>query len=150
MLLIGYLPHQIVLLTPFQEQKLLLIDILHARCSQISMPFPCAVLTTNEIQGMTYEFVLVSLVCKEQKGFVGDYRLAGSVLLSATKGLYVFGSVDLFENDQCWGMLVSARMENNLALVFGKEPPKNDADVESHLVKDAAEMGVIVAHMLWR
>ncbi|GBG24736.1 Regulator of nonsense transcripts 1 [Hondaea fermentalgiana] len=122
MLALGYPPKEIVILTPYQAQKLLIIDVLHsrARATNPPLPFPRAILSFEEHVGETVSFVLMSLVRTStlQDDLMGDPRRSIFAASAARKGLYVVGNAKVFRNHLIFGQLIRAAPDGKLRLRF--------------------------------
>lgn len=99
MVLIGYPPHKISMLTTYNGQKDLLLDILAQRCgpgSPLAGIRPGAVSTVDHYQGQQNDFILLSLVRTSSVGHLRDIRRLVVAVSRARFGLYVFGRKALF------------------------------------------------------
>jgi len=132
MVLIGYQPSDISIVTPFTAQKILILDILAARLQKSQFPYPEAI-ETFDSQICYSKFVLVSLVSTSH--VITESRLMGMLSSSASEGLWIFGN-----KDENIAKLFSKGKSSLLQLRF----TKGNYDVES-----VQDMGNIVAHLLW-
>eukprot|EP00511_Aplanochytrium_stocchinoi_P002949 CAMPEP_0204824734 /NCGR_PEP_ID=MMETSP1346-20131115/2724_1 /ASSEMBLY_ACC=CAM_ASM_000771 /TAXON_ID=215587 /ORGANISM="Aplanochytrium stocchinoi, Strain GSBS06" /LENGTH=217 /DNA_ID=CAMNT_0051952045 /DNA_START=222 /DNA_END=876 /DNA_ORIENTATION=- len=55
MIILGYKPQHISIITPFNGQKHLIVDIMRKRCMDIGLPMPGQILTFDAAQGMQNE-----------------------------------------------------------------------------------------------
>ncbi|GJJ70103.1 intron-binding protein aquarius [Entomortierella parvispora] len=99
MVLLGYPPEKITILTTYNGQKDLIRDVLKQRCSWNPIfGRPAAVTTVDKYQGQQNDYVLLSLVRTKTVGHVRDVRRLIVALSRARLGLYIFGRQKLFEN----------------------------------------------------
>jgi len=155
MVLIGYPPEKISILTTYNGQKDLLQDVISQRCGE-GTPFwkirPRAVSTVDRYQGQQNDYVLLSLVRTEGVGHVRDVRRFVVALSRARLGLYVLCRQDVF--DTCHSLEPAMKQFNNrpskLQLVLGEQYPtrrKFDEPIEKEKVfdvDDVAHLGTIV------
>lgn len=122
MLAMGYPPKEVIIMTPYQAQKLLIIDILHsrARVTNPPLPFPRAILSFEEHVGESVNYVLMSLVRTStlQDDLMGDPRRSIFAAATARKGLYVVGCAKVFRNHLIFAPLVKASSDGKLRLRF--------------------------------
>uniref|UniRef100_A0A7S2RIV4 DNA2/NAM7 helicase-like C-terminal domain-containing protein n=1 Tax=Mucochytrium quahogii TaxID=96639 RepID=A0A7S2RIV4_9STRA len=149
MILQGYSPSDISIVTLFQAQKLLIIDILHARCRALNLPFPSRISTYDEFIGQTSRYVLVSLVRSQSHS--SDPRRDMLGLTCASHGLYVFGSRSLYCENPVWGPLMklwgATRLELRLNEHFGCD--SQGGEVVAYRANTLKDLGVVVAYMLY-
>ncbi|KAJ1503061.1 hypothetical protein HMI54_002450 [Coelomomyces lativittatus] len=98
MCLLGYPKDQVVMLTTYNGQKILLKEVLRKRCSwNLTLFPPCLITTVDKFQGQQANYVLLSLVRTEKVGHVADLRRLVVAMSRARLGLYIFGRQTLFE-----------------------------------------------------
>ncbi|CAK9001004.1 RNA helicase aquarius (Intron-binding protein of 160 kDa) [Durusdinium trenchii] len=151
-LALGYPSSSVSILTPFHAQKLLLIDVLHARCRHRQLPFPRVTCTFDEHAGQSNDVVLVSLArTRARDDFVlGDpYRML-TCLTAARQGLYIFGSKDLFQHDPLLKPILSATSATRLQLAFGQRYQQDPLPKPSatFAARSLADLGLLVAHLM--
>lgn len=158
MVLIGYPPERISILTTYNGQKELLLDILGQRCGE-GTPFsrirPAAVSTVDKYQGQQNDFILLSLVRTEAVGHLRDVRRLVVAVSRARLGLYVFCHHELFANchELKRTMNQLADRPNKLQLVLGEHYPtkrKTEDTVAKKKVfevEDVTHLGSIVHSM---
>lgn len=104
MRLIGYPSDKITILTPFNGQRELILDVLQRRCSW--HPFfgsPKGVFNIDEYHCDQNDIVILSLVrTKAYDGILRDRRTWISALSKARRGVYVVGRHSLFK--QAWSV----------------------------------------------
>lgn len=158
MVLIGYSPQRISILTTYNGQKALIHDILSQRCgpgTPLAGVRPGAVSTVDQYQGQQNDIVLLSLVRTESVGHLRDVRRLVVAVSRARLGLYIFGRYALFssvfELQKTFDQL--AERPTKLQLVLGENAPTErtvqDEVPPDHLyeVKDVAHMGAMVHQM---
>ena len=93
MVLIGYAPERISILTTYNGQKELISDILRHRCgagTPLAGVFPRAVSTVDQYQGQQNDIIFLSLVRTKTVGHLRDIRRLVVSVSRARLGLYVF------------------------------------------------------------
>lgn len=98
MCVIGYKPSDITILTATKGQKVLVKEIIDAKClkSGLLKEGPSAITTFDKYQGMHNSYVLVSMVKRKNLGNLEDVRKFEMALTRAREGLYIFGKMSLF------------------------------------------------------
>lgn len=158
MVLIGYSPQKISILTTYNGQKELIQDILSQRCGSgtpLSGVRPRAVSTVDQYQGQQNDIVLLSLVRTESVGHLRDVRRLVVAVSRARLGLYVLCRQELFGN--CYELKRTfeqlAERPTKLQLVMGENYPterklKDDIPNDRlYEVDDVAHLGSIVHQM---
>ena len=99
MVLIGYSPSKISIITTYNGQKSLINDVLNQRCGR-GTPFqgvsPGAVSTVDQYQGQQNDIILLSLVRTAAVGHLRDIRRLVVAVSRARLGLYVFCRAKMF------------------------------------------------------
>ena len=99
MVLIGYPPEKISILTTYNGQKSLLDDVLAQRCTE-GTPFasirPKAVSTVDRYQGQQNDYIILSLVRTSSVGHLRDVRRLIVAVSRGRLGLYVLCRQSLF------------------------------------------------------
>ena len=158
MVLIGYPPEKISILTTYNGQKELLQDILTQRCGEgtpLAGISPGAVSTVDQYQGQQNDYIILSLVRTRAVGHVRDIRRLVVAVSRARLGLYVFGRQSLFCNchELRRTMDQFAARPNKLELVKDEHFPtkrlvgEDVPESKLHEVNDVAELGAIVHSM---
>mmetsp|Transcript_10530 Transcript_10530/g.15516 ORF Transcript_10530/g.15516 Transcript_10530/m.15516 type:complete len:1088 (+) Transcript_10530:1-3264(+) len=160
MVLVGYPPEKISILTTYNGQKELLLDILSQRCgpgTPLAGKRPGAVSTVDQYQGQQNDFVLLSLVRTNSVGHLRDIRRLVVAVSRARLGLYVFCRQSLFGgcHELRRTMDQFASRPTKLHLVPGEHFPTerslddsaNLADEKKYVVEDVASLGSIVHSM---
>lgn len=101
MVLIGYPTEKISILTTYNGQKELLLDILSQRCgpgTPLAGRTPGAVSTVDQYQGQQNDYVILSLVRTKAVGHVRDVRRLVVAVSRARLGLYVLCRQAVFGN----------------------------------------------------
>lgn len=158
MVLIGYSPQRISILTTYNGQKALIQDILSQRCgpgTPLAGVRPRAVSTVDQYQGQQNDVILLSLVRTESVGHLRDVRRLVVAVSRARLGLYVFARQALFGS--VLGLQATfdqfTERPSKLQLVLGE-----NATAERHVddkipvdqlyeVEDVAHMGAMVHQM---
>jgi len=97
MVLVGYPPEKISILTTYNGQKFLIRDIIHQKCSWNPLfKKPAKITTVDKYQGQQNDYILLSLVRSQSIGHLRDPRRLTVALSRARLGLYVFGRFELF------------------------------------------------------
>lgn len=158
MVLIGYPPEKISILTTYNGQKELLLDILSQRCGEgtpLAGAVPGAVSTVDQYQGQQNDYVILSLVRTRAVGHLRDIRRLVVAVSRARLGLYVFCRKNLFCNchelrrtmDQFGGMPSKLRLVKGehfpTERMMGDDVPEGDL----HEVDDVTELGALVHSM---
>ncbi|PVU85362.1 hypothetical protein BB560_007046 [Smittium megazygosporum] len=95
MRLLGYPLNKIAILTTYNGQKNLILDILKLRCKSEIFGIPL-VSTVDQFQGMQKEYIILSLVRTKSVGHIRDLRRLIVALSRARLGLYVVCRLSLF------------------------------------------------------
>lgn len=161
MVLIGYSPHKISILTTYNGQKELIKDIVRQRCADgtpLAGVRPGAVATVDQYQGQQNDYVLLSLVRTSAIGHLKDVRRLIVAVSRARLGLYVFGRLETFDAEELQPVFDQANKATEqttaLQLVVGENHPtdrkaQESADKERiFTVEDVEQMGSIVEQML--
>ena len=99
MVLIGYPPEKISVLTTYNGQRELISDIVSQRCgpgTPLGGVRPKAISTVDQYQGQQNDYILLSLVRTKSVGHLRDVRRLVVALSRARLGLYVFCRQELF------------------------------------------------------
>jgi intron-binding protein aquarius len=100
MVLIGYPPSKISILTTYNGQRALISDILAQRCGEgtpLSGVRPRAVSTVDQYQGQQNDYIILSLVRTESVGHLRDIRRLVVAVSRSRLGLYILCRQELFE-----------------------------------------------------
>lgn len=98
MRLLGYPAERISILTTYNGQRDLIMDVLEKRCSWNPLyGNPHKVATVDKYQGQQNDYVLLSLVRTKTVGHLRDVRRLIVAMSRARLGLYVFCRVPLFQ-----------------------------------------------------
>jgi len=159
MVLLGYPPQKISILTTYNGQKDLILDILSQRCGQGTGPLagvePGAVSTVDQYQGQQNDYIILSLVRTKAVGHLRDVRRLIVAVSRARLGLYVCCRKDLF----CSCHELRRTMDqfsdgpSNLQLVKGENFPtermvgQDVPPVDRHEVEDVTQLGDLVHSM---
>ncbi len=158
MVLIGYPPEKISILTTYNGQKSLIDDILTQRCSN-GTPLagfrPGAVSTVDKYQGQQNDYIILSLVRTKSVGHIRDIRRLVVAVSRARLGLYILGRQTLFNSCHELRPVMDQLSErpNTLELLTGEEYASErllDAEVEKEkkfTVFDVTVLGKIVHDM---
>jgi intron-binding protein aquarius len=95
----GYTRNQITILTPYQSQKKLIMEILERRCRPFEIYLTCQVETLDKFQGQLNDIVLISLVRTKEIGYLNDCKRFHSIFTHARHGMYVCGRRQVFEKE---------------------------------------------------
>ena len=157
MVLIGHAPEKISILTTYNGQRALIMDILSQRCgggTPLAGIRPGAVSTVDKYQGQQNDYILLSLVRTEHVGHLRDVRRLVVAVSRSRLGLYVFCRQSLFE--QCHELKrtmeqLSAR-PNKLQLVLENHPTERNVEDEIPSdklleVEDVTHLGSLVHSM---
>lgn len=158
MVLIGYPPEKISILTTYNGQKELLLDILSQRCgagTPLAGISPGAISTVDQYQGQQNDYIILSLVRTKAVGHLRDIRRLVVAVSRARLGLYVFCRQSLFSNchELRRTMDQFATRPSKLQLVKGEhfttDRMVGDAIPESKMyeVKDVTDLGALVHSM---
>merc|ERR1712086_253139 len=101
MVLIGYPPEKISILTTYNGQRELIHDIVSQRCgpdTPLAGVRPKAISTVDQYQGQQNDYILLSLVRTKTVGHLRDVRRLVVAVSRARLGLYIFCRKSLFEN----------------------------------------------------
>lgn len=158
MVLIGYSPDKISILTTYNGQKQLILDIISQRCG-LGTPLegmaPRAISTVDQYQGQQNDIILLSLVRTKTVGHLRDVRRLIVAVSRARLGLYVFCRKELFS--RCHELRNTMEQfdeqPNKLQLVLGETAPserKVGDDIHRGKifeVEDVSHIGSIVHSM---
>ena len=158
MVLIGHSPDKITILTTYNGQKALIMDILSQRCGEgtpLAGIRPRSVSTVDKFQGQQNDYILLSLVRTEHVGHLKDIRRLIVAVSRARLGLYVFCRQEVFAN--CHELKKTmdqfASRPNKLQLVLGETNPTerlvNDEIPADKLfeIEDVSHLGSVVHSM---
>ncbi len=99
MVLMGYDPNKITILTTYNGQKALIKDIVKKRCSWSPLfRSPFKITTVDKYQGQQNDYILLSLVRTNYFGHLRDIRRLIVSMSRARLGLYVFGRYNIFKS----------------------------------------------------
>ena len=158
MVLVGYSPKKITILTTYNGQRALIQDILNRRCGEgtpLAGVMPRTVSTVDQYQGQQNDYILLSLVRTKNIGHIRDVRRLVVAVSRARLGLYVFCRLKVFENCQetkpTWDRL--KQRPHKLQLVVGENFP-SDRKTEDEIpegkkleVQDLPQIGSLVHQM---
>jgi hypothetical protein len=175
MVLLNYPADSIAIVTPYQAQKFLIIDVFHSRFCALSkpLPLPAFVGTPDELLacGSNQDYILVSLVRTLTGDDYDDYRRDAFMIAKAQRGLYVFGDASCYLKHPLWGALLepNRNRRNRLELRFGKKQyfgssssivaskkedkinkVENSESDETFTVSNPRDMSVVVSHLLYQ
>lgn len=128
MVMLGYSPAKISVLTTYNGQKELILDILKQRCGQ-GTPFaglsPKTVSTVDQYQGQQNDYIILSLVRTQSVGYLRDVRRCVVAFSRARLGLYVLGRQSLFETCHELKPMMEqfAEKPDKLQIVLGEHYP---------------------------
>jgi intron-binding protein aquarius len=160
MVLIGYAPEKISILTTYNGQKELISDIVAQRCG-VGTPLagvaPKTVSTVDQYQGQQNDIILLSLVRTKTVGHLRDIRRLIVAVSRARLGLYVFCRANVFsQSHELKNTMDQFRdRPNKLELVLGETvSPEMERKVTDDVpekkvfqVEDVAHLGSIVHSM---
>lgn len=158
MVLLGYPPQKISILTTYNGQKDLLHDIVSQRCGEgtpLAGITPGAISTVDQYQGQQNDYIILSLVRTKAVGHLRDIRRLVVAVSRARLGLYIFCRQSLFCNchelrptmDQLVArpsklQLVKGEHFSTQRTTTGKVKGKS-----LHEVNDVTELGALVHSM---
>lgn len=158
LVLIGYPPEKISILTTYNGQKELISDILSQRCGEgtpLEGMKPGAISTVDQYQGQQNDLVILSLVRTKNVGHLRDIRRLVVAVSRARLGLYVLCRKDLF--CRCHELRRTmdqfAAKPTKLQLVKGEHFPTErmaGAKIDEnqvHEINDVTELGGLVHSM---
>ena len=131
MVLIGYPPEKISILTTYNGQKSLLQDVLSQRCGA-STPFasirPGAVSTVDRYQGQQNDYVILSLVRTSAVGHLRDVRRLVVAVSRARLGLYVLCRSQVFASHSLLQPTIQQLLQrpSQLCLVLNEQYASDD------------------------
>lgn len=160
MVLIGYAPEKISILTTYNGQKELITDILRQRCG-VGTPLagvtPKAVSTVDQYQGQQNDIILLSLVRTKTVGHLRDIRRLVVSVSRARLGLYVFCRKNIFGQSHELKNTMEQFLERptKLQLVLGEAVSEDFtrkvdgvvSDDKIFTVEDVSHLGSIVHSM---
>jgi len=130
MVLIGYPPEKISILTTYNGQRELIHDIVSQRCgpdTPLAGVRPKAISTVDQYQGQQNDYILLSLVRTKSVGHLRDVRRLVVALSRARLGLYVFCRQEIFarchELKKAMRQFAEKKKGNRLSLVIGETFP---------------------------
>jgi len=156
LVLIGYDPKSITILSTYNGQKALIEDVLRARCNNVIFRFLPQVFTVDKYQGQQNDIILLSLVRTERVGHLRDIRRLVVALSRSRLGLYVFGRTELFKEvrelepafNQMWDKGTDLQLVKGEGA--GSERKSEDIKVKKdklHLCKSLVDLGQIVGSL---
>lgn len=158
MVLLGYDPNKITILTTYNGQKALIKDIVKKRCSWSPLfRSPFKITTVDKYQGQQNDYILLSLVRTNYFGHLRDIRRLIVSMSRARLGLYVFGRYNIFRS--CFELSHTMNIFSKKALelkifineVFPTLRKVNDDEIdEKHIltVKDFKHLYKIVEEII--
>lgn len=100
MRLIGYSNEMITILTTYNGQKELILDILKKNCLYNKLiGVPKKVTTVDKYQGKQNDFVIISLVRSKSIGYMKNVKRLIVAFSRARYGLYVVGNYNLYKKN---------------------------------------------------
>jgi len=160
MVLIGYSPDRISILTTYNGQKELISDILRQRCgagTPLAGTMPKAVSTVDQYQGQQNDIILVSLVRTKSVGHLRDIRRLVVAVSRARLGLYVFCRENIFTQSHELKNTMEQFLDRptKLQLVLGETvSDENDRAITDSVpedkvftIEDVSHLGSIVHSM---
>ena len=130
MVLIGYPPEKISILTTYNGQRELIQDIVSQRCgpdTPLAGVRPKAISTVDQYQGQQNDYILLSLVRTKTVGHLRDVRRLVVALSRARLGLYVFCRQSVFgkchELKNAMKQFDENDKGNKLSLIMGEAYP---------------------------
>ncbi|SBS95816.1 hypothetical protein POVCU1_030190 [Plasmodium ovale curtisi] len=100
MRLVGYSNEIITILTTYNGQKELILDILKKNCLYNKMiGMPKKVTTVDKYQGKQNDYVIISLVRSKSIGYMKNVKRLIVAFSRARFGLYVLGNYNLYKNN---------------------------------------------------
>lgn len=141
LVLIGYPPSTISILTSYNGQKELLSDILSKRCGH-GTPMagirPHAISTVDQYQGQQNDYVILSLVRTKGVGHIRDLRRLIVAVSRSRLGLYVLCRRELFATchdiQPVWKLLSDAEPSAKLQIVLDEHYPTTTRAVNDDAV----------------
>ena len=158
MVLIGYPPEKISILTTYNGQKDLLNDIISQRCG-VDTPLggvrPGAISTVDHYQGQQNDFVILSLVRTKSVGHLRDIRRLIVAVSRARLGLYIVCRQNVFSRCHELHKVMDqfAAKPNKLELITGEQYPTERSlgsgipTGKMYTVDDVMDLGSIVHAM---
>ena len=148
--LCGYDSSQITLLTTYNGQRELLLELLNEQCKKNPVfGMPRKVTTVDKYQGQQNDIVLISLVRTKSVGYMQDVRRMVVGVSRARLGLYMFCNTELFgkceELKEIFSLLLKRPVKLQLVENEYKESEREtDEEVKSFEVMDSNHMSQIV------
>lgn len=97
MRILGYPADKISVLTTYNGQRSLILDVLAKRCENNPLiGMPAIVSTVDKYQGQQNDYVILSLVRTKIVGHLRDIRRLVVAMSRGRLGLYIFGRKQLF------------------------------------------------------
>ena len=162
LVLIGYSPDKISILTTYNGQKELIADIVKQRCG-VGTPLggvaPKAISTVDQYQGQQNDIILLSLVRTRTVGHLRDIRRLVVAVSRARLGLYVFCREKLFCQSHDLKVTMDQLLDRptKLQLVLGETVSEDDEisrNVNDEVpadqvfeVEDVSHLGSVVHRM---
>jgi intron-binding protein aquarius len=158
MVMIGYSPDKISIITTYNGQKELISDIISQRCgagTPLAGIAPRAIATVDQYQGQQNDIILLSLVRTKTVGHLRDIRRLVVAVSRARLGLYIFCRKELFS--RCHELKNTFEkfdgLPNKLQLVLGETVPSERMagdDIPKKKVfevEDVSHLGSVVHSM---
>ena len=154
MVLIGYPPEKISILTTYNGQRELIHDIVSQRCgpdTPLAGVRPKAISTVDQYQGQQNDYILLSLVRTKTVGHLRDVRRLVVALSRARLGLYVFCRQEIFgrchELKRAMCQFEQNKKGNKLSLVVGETFPSErkatDAIKDTETIFEVEDLSVL-------
>lgn len=158
MVLIGYDPSKISILTTYNGQKSLIEDIVSQRCGEgtpLGGVRPGAISTVDKYQGQQNDYVILSLVRSKSVGHLRDIRRLIVAVSRSRLGLYICCRQSIFQSCHELKPVMDQLVckSTKLKLVMGEEATssrKLDDDLPTEkkfTVEDVTALGDIVHSM---
>ena len=163
MRLIGYPKDKITILTTYNGQKALLLEILSVRCEKNNLFGMPTVSTVDQYQGQQNDYILLSLVRTTSVGYLRDIRRCIVAMSRAKLGLYIFGRVSLYQSCLDISSIFNYICNTNSSSLFELKLIANElypcqrtickdenGVIASNIVnvKDVVSMGILVYQMV--
>ena len=163
MVLKGYDPNKITILTTYNGQKYLIRDIIHQKCSWSKIfRKPRKITTVDKFQGQQNDYILLSLVRTKNVGHIRDPRRLIVAMSRAKLGLYVFGKFDLYQGynemkeifnlfgkrSKRMELIVDEKWENRRKYTAGTDENLGYGRVERRSLESHPEMYNVVEKLL--
>ena len=146
MRILGYPSEKISVLTTYNGQRQLLVDIFNKRCANNPyLGLPREITTVDKFQGQQNDYVILSLVRTKSVGHLRDVRRMIVAMSRARLGLYILGRLSLFKDvpsiSETFKSLTT--LPTSIMIVPHEHHETNSRPFDDHMISQAVSINGI-------